>query len=165
MCHSMEPTASAEGGQARPLIVVQGEHHHRGDSRQQPERHQGVGGTTRASAAQQVFDKLSAVGIDLVDVFEVLESEGVAKFEASWKDLLDATQSVAKAYDAACTPDLYLFDGKRKLVYRGQFDESRPGRGTPTGKDLRAACDALLNGTAVSSTQSPSLGCNIKWKN
>jgi len=83
----------------------------------------------------------------------------------SFPYLLDATQSVAKAYDAACTPDLYLFDGKRKLVYRGQFDESRPGRGTPTGKDLRAACDALLNGAGVSVTQTPSLGCNIKWKN
>jgi peroxiredoxin len=78
--------------------------------------------------------------------------------------LFDATQSVAKAYDAACTPDLYLFDAQRKLVYRGQFDESRPGRGTPSGKDLRAACDALLNGTAMPSEQKPSLGCNIKWK-
>jgi peroxiredoxin len=79
--------------------------------------------------------------------------------------LFDATQSVAKAYDAACTPDLYLFDAQRKLVYRGQFDESRPGRGTPSGKDLRAACDALLNGKAMPSEQKPSLGCNIKWKN
>lgn len=78
--------------------------------------------------------------------------------------LFDATQSVAKAYDAACTPDLYLFDEQRKLVYRGQFDDSRPGRGTPTGSDLRAACDALLAGTAMPSTQKPSLGCNIKWK-
>jgi peroxiredoxin len=78
--------------------------------------------------------------------------------------LFDATQSVAKAYDAACTPDLYLFDAQRKLVYRGQFDESRPGRGTPSGKDLRAACDALLNDKAMPSEQKPSLGCNIKWK-
>lgn len=78
--------------------------------------------------------------------------------------LLDATQSVARAYDAACTPDLYLFDGQRKLFYRGQFDDSRPGRGTPTGKDLRAACDTLLSGAAVSAEQKPSLGCNIKWK-
>jgi peroxiredoxin len=78
--------------------------------------------------------------------------------------LFDATQSVAKAYDAACTPDLYLFDAQRKLVYRGQFDESRPGRGTPTGNDLRSACDALLNGKAIPSEQKPSLGCNIKWK-
>ena len=83
----------------------------------------------------------------------------------SFPYLIDPTQSVAKSYDAACTPDLYLFDGQRKLVYRGQFDDSRPGRGTPTGKDLRAACDALLNGAAVASTQKPSLGCNIKWKN
>jgi peroxiredoxin len=78
--------------------------------------------------------------------------------------LFDATQSVAKAYDAACTPDLYLFDAQRKLVYRGQFDESRPGRGTPSGKDLRTAADALLNGKAMPSEQKPSLGCNIKWK-
>jgi peroxiredoxin len=78
--------------------------------------------------------------------------------------LLDATQSVARAYDAACTPDLYLFDAQRKLVYRGQFDDSRPGRGTPTGKDLRAACDALLAGTPMPATQKPSIGCNIKWK-
>ena len=82
----------------------------------------------------------------------------------SFPYLFDATQSVAKAYDAACTPDLYLFDGQRKLVYRGQFDDSRPGRGTPSGKDLRAACDALLNGKALPAEQKPSLGCNIKWK-
>ena len=78
--------------------------------------------------------------------------------------LLDATQEVAKAYHAACTPDLFLFDGNRKLVYRGQFDDSRPGRGTPTGSDLRAACDALLADTPVSAQQKPSMGCNIKWK-
>ena len=78
--------------------------------------------------------------------------------------LFDETQSVAKAYDAACTPDFYLFDAQRKLVYRGQFDDSRPGRGTPSGKDLRAACDALLSGAGVSPNQKPSLGCNIKWK-
>jgi peroxiredoxin len=78
--------------------------------------------------------------------------------------LLDETQAVAKAYHAACTPDLFLFDGDRKLVYRGQFDDSRPGRGTPTGADLRAACDALLAGTAISPQQKPSIGCNIKWK-
>ena len=63
-----------------------------------------------------------------------------------FRTCFDETQSVAKAYDAACTPDLYLFDGQRKLVYRGQFDDSRPGRGTATGKDLRAACDAVLSG-------------------
>lgn len=78
--------------------------------------------------------------------------------------LLDATQAVAKAYQAACTPDLYLFDGQRKLVYRGQFDDSRPGRGTPTGHDLRAACDSVLNGAEVLRDQKPSVGCSIKWK-
>jgi peroxiredoxin len=79
--------------------------------------------------------------------------------------LYDETQAVAKAYRAACTPDLYLFDKNRKLVYRGQFDASRPGNGIPvTGKDLRAALDAVLAGKPVPSDQKPSLGCNIKWK-
>jgi peroxiredoxin len=78
--------------------------------------------------------------------------------------LLDETQQVARAYQAACTPDLYLFDDQRKLVYRGQFDDSRPGRGTPSGADLRAACDALVAGEPVSTQQKPSIGCNIKWK-
>jgi thiol-disulfide isomerase/thioredoxin len=78
--------------------------------------------------------------------------------------LFDETQAVAKAYQAACTPDFFLFDGQRKLVYRGQFDDSRPGRGTPTGADLRAACDALLNSAPVPAEQKPSIGCNIKWK-
>jgi peroxiredoxin len=78
--------------------------------------------------------------------------------------LLDESQSVAKAYQAACTPDLYLFDAGRKLVYRGQFDSSRPGRGNPSGADLRAACDAVLAGETVSPDQKPSIGCNIKWK-
>jgi len=79
--------------------------------------------------------------------------------------LYDETQAVAKAYRAACTPDLYIFDKDQRLVYRGQFDYSRPGNGVPvTGKDVRAALDALLAGKAVSSTQKPSIGCNIKWK-
>ncbi len=77
----------------------------------------------------------------------------------------DETQQVAKAYAAACTPDFYVFDQDRKLVYRGQLDDSRPGNGIPvTGKDLRAAIDAVLEGRPVSSRQKPSLGCNIKWK-
>jgi len=72
---------------------------------------------------------------------------------------------VAKAYDAACTPDFFLFDGERKLVYRGQMDDSRPGSEIPvTGKDLRAAMDAVLVGQPVSAEQTPSVGCNIKWK-
>jgi len=79
--------------------------------------------------------------------------------------LFDESQAVAKAYRAACTPDIFLFDKNRRLVYRGQFDESRPGKSVPvTGKDLRAALDAVLAGKAVPATQIPSMGCNIKWK-
>ena len=79
--------------------------------------------------------------------------------------LYDESQAVAKAYRAACTPDIFLFDKNRKLVYRGQFDDSRPGNGiTVTGKDLRAALDAVLAGRPVSENQKASLGCNIKWK-
>jgi thiol-disulfide isomerase/thioredoxin len=79
--------------------------------------------------------------------------------------LFDETQAVAKAYRASCTPDFYLFDRERRLVYRGQFDDSRPGNGVAvTGRDLRAALDALLSGKPVLSDQKPSLGCNIKWK-
>jgi len=79
--------------------------------------------------------------------------------------LYDETQAMAKAYRAACTPDIYLFDKNRKLVYRGQFDDSRPGNGIPvTGKDLRAALDAVLGGKPVAADQKASIGCNIKWK-
>jgi len=79
--------------------------------------------------------------------------------------LYDETQDVAKAYHAACTPDFYLFDAGRKLVYRGQLDASRPGSGIPvTGHDLRTAIDGLLSGAAPAAEQIPSLGCNIKWK-
>ncbi|MDC1068480.1 thioredoxin family protein [Candidatus Kapabacteria bacterium] len=79
--------------------------------------------------------------------------------------LYDKTQEVAKSYHAVCTPDIYLFDGNDKLVYRGQFDDSRPNNGIiPTGKDLRAAINSLLNGTEISNNQIPSIGCNIKWK-
>ena len=77
----------------------------------------------------------------------------------------DETQETAKAYTAACTPDFFLFDSSRKLVYRGQLDDSRPGNNKPvTGRDLRAAIDAVLAGKPVSSDQKPSVGCNIKWK-
>ncbi len=79
--------------------------------------------------------------------------------------LFDETQQVAKDYQAACTPDFYLFDSELKLVYRGQLDSSRPGNNLPvTGEDLRAALDALLSGGEVSEQQQPSIGCNIKWK-
>jgi peroxiredoxin len=79
--------------------------------------------------------------------------------------LYDESQAVAKNYRAACTPDIFLFDKNRKLVYRGQFDDSRPGNNLPvTGKDLRAALDAVLAGKSVSQNQKASIGCNIKWK-
>ena len=79
--------------------------------------------------------------------------------------LYDETQTVAQAYRAACTPDIFLFGKDQRLVYRGQFDDSRPGNGIPvTGNDLRAALDAVLAGRPVSPDQKPSIGCNIKWK-
>jgi peroxiredoxin len=78
--------------------------------------------------------------------------------------LVDDTQEVAKSFRAACTPDFFLFDSQRRLVYRGQFDDSRPKSEVPvTGKDVRAAVDALLAGTPIPADQRPSLGCNIKW--
>lgn len=83
----------------------------------------------------------------------------------SFSYLYDASQQVAKSYRAACTPDLFLFDAEHALVYRGQFDSSRPGNAQPVnGVDLREAADALLQGAAISTKQIPSLGCNIKWK-
>lgn len=83
----------------------------------------------------------------------------------SFPYLFDATQSVAKAYKAACTPDFFLFDQDLTLTYRGQFDDSRPGNGKPiTGADLRAACDAVLAHGPLLTVQKPSIGCNIKWK-
>ncbi|MBI5384291.1 MAG: thioredoxin family protein [Verrucomicrobia bacterium] len=79
--------------------------------------------------------------------------------------LYDESQAVAQFYRAACTPDFFLFDRQRRLVYRGQFDNSRPGNEEPvTGRDLRAALDAVLAGQPVPAAQKPSLGCNIKWK-
>lgn len=79
--------------------------------------------------------------------------------------LFDESQEVAKAYRAACTPDFFLYDADRRLVYRGQFDDSRPSLDVPvTGADLRAACDAVLAGERPSAEQVPSVGCNIKWK-
>jgi thiol-disulfide isomerase/thioredoxin len=79
--------------------------------------------------------------------------------------LYDESQAVARAYKAACTPDFFLFDKNLKLVYRGQFDSSRPGNGVPvSGEDLRAAMDTVLAGRSVSQDQRPSIGCNIKWK-
>lgn len=79
--------------------------------------------------------------------------------------LFDETQDVARAYQAACTPDFYVFDGTLRLAYRGQLDGARPKNNVPvTGKDLRAALDCILEGKTVSAEQKPSMGCNIKWK-
>jgi len=85
------------------------------------------------------------------------------KFEFPY--LYDETQQVARDYDAACTPDFYLFDSLNKLVYRGQLDDSRPGNGIPTsGSDLRGAIDGIVYNRVINPIQKPSLGCNIKWK-
>jgi peroxiredoxin len=114
---------------------------------------------------------VAVVGISSNDVFSYPE-DGPVKMAAearaagyTFPYLFDEAQTVAQAYHAACTPDFYLFDGQRRLLYRGQFDDSRPGNAVPvTGKDLRAAVDAVLAGRPVSPDQKPSLGCNIKWK-
>ncbi|HLH33444.1 MAG TPA: thioredoxin family protein [Alloacidobacterium sp.] len=83
----------------------------------------------------------------------------------SFPYLYDETQEIARAYDATCTPDFFLFDNGLKLVYRGQFDDSRPGNNVPvTGRDLRNAMDSVIAGQPVHPIQKPSLGCNIKWK-
>ena len=95
--------------------------------------------------------------------------EGLKRMAVEWgltfPICYDATQAVAKSYMAACTPDPFLFDRDRRLVYRGQLDDSRPGNGKPvTGADLRAAIDAVLAGREVAAEQKPSIGCNIKWR-
>jgi hypothetical protein len=87
-------------------------------------------------------------------------------FNYSFPYLYDETQQIAKAYNAACTPDFMIFDKDLRCVYRGQFDDSRPENKIPvTGKDMRAALDNLLAGRSVDRHQKPSIGCNIKWKN
>lgn len=92
-------------------------------------------------------------------------AEVAAKNQYSFPYLFDGTQEIAKAYEAACTPDFYLFNEELKLIYRGQLDDSRPGNGIhPNGRDLREAMDAVLNNRPVSKNQKPSIGCNIKWK-
>jgi peroxiredoxin len=92
-------------------------------------------------------------------------AEEIAQVGYVFPYLYDESQEVAKAYRAACTPEFYLFDADRRLVYRGQFDDSRPESGRPvTGADLRSAVDAVLAGRTVELDQTPSIGCNIKWK-
>jgi peroxiredoxin len=91
--------------------------------------------------------------------------EQAERMDFKFPYLYDESQEVARAYKAACTPDLYLFDRDMKLVYRGQFDNSRPGNGLPvTGEDLRSALDAVLQGERPAPDQKASVGCNIKWK-
>jgi peroxiredoxin len=88
-----------------------------------------------------------------------------ARERFSFPYLYDESQQVAKAYQAVCTPDFFLFDRDRHLAYRGQFDASRPGNGIPvTGADLRAACESLLQGRSPPAQQTPSVGCSIKWQ-
>jgi hypothetical protein len=92
--------------------------------------------------------------------------ETARRHEYSFPYLYDGTQDVARAYQAACTPDFFLYDKARKLAYRGQFDASRPSNTQAvTGADLRSAADAVLAGRAAPAEQRPSVGCNIKWKN
>ena len=92
-------------------------------------------------------------------------SEDGRNYSYSFPYLFDETQEVAKAYRAACTPDFFLYDENRKLVYRGQYDSSRPKNTNPvTGVDLRKAVDALIQGNSIPENQIPSMGCNIKWK-
>ena len=91
--------------------------------------------------------------------------EAAKKLGYPFPYLYDETQEVAKSYDAACTPDIYVLDANMRLVYRGQFDDARPGKNQPvTGKDLSNALDLMLTGKAVPTDQRPSVGCNIKWK-
>ena len=114
---------------------------------------------------------VSFVGISANDVENYPQDgpdkmkEHAAEVGYNFPYLYDETQEVARAYDAACTPDFYVFDGDRKLVYRGRIDSSRPKNDDPlTGRDLRAALDAVLAGEPVTEKQYPSGGCNIKWK-
>lgn len=119
------------------------------------------------------FPQLGAVAISSNDILAYPQDgpDQMKDFAKEWgmefPYLYDASQDVAKAYDAACTPDFYLFDQHDKLVYRGRLDESRPRVDVPkplTGKDLRGAIQALISGQMLSEIQFPSMGCNIKWK-
>jgi peroxiredoxin len=129
-----------------------------------------------------IIDELVKAGKEYIPkgvTFVMINSNDVVKYPADSPEkmvefarlhdfpfpyLFDETQEVAKAYDAACTPDFNVFDGEMKCVYRGQFDDSRPGNGRPvTGSDLRATLDLILAGKKVPEKQIPSVGCNIKW--
>jgi peroxiredoxin len=114
---------------------------------------------------------VAIVGISSNDVERYPQDrpEEMRRLREAWRwdfpYLYDESQAVARAYQAACTPDLFLFDGDQRLVYRGQFDDSRPSNLQPvTGRDIRAALDAVLSGAPVTDDQRPSIGCGIKWK-
>ena len=125
-----------------------------------------------ANLAREYQDKgVAVVGVNPNDVANYPDDSPQKMAEASkeygytFPYLLDESQAVAKAYRAACTPDFFVFDGDRQLVYRGQMDDSRPSLDLPvTGADLRAALNAVLDGRTVTAEQKPSIGCNIKWK-
>lgn len=124
-----------------------------------------------AFAAEYQARGLAVVGISSNDV-ELYPQDGPDAMREEARNagytfpyLFDQSQAVAISYKAACTPDIFLFDADHSLVYRGQFDSSRPGNGLPvTGADLRAACDLVLAGRDVTGEQRPSIGCNIKWR-
>ena len=128
--------------------------------------------TALAEFAREYQPKgLAVVGINANDAEKYADDspenmvDEVASAGYTFPYLYDETQETAKAYHAACTPDFFLFDKNRRLVYRGQFDDSRPGNNLPlTGKDLSAATDTVLADKEVTADQQPSIGCNIKWK-
>lgn len=114
---------------------------------------------------------VSFVGVNANDPINYPEDapekmkEVAAEYRYPFPYLFDESQKIARAYHAACTPDFFVYDGDLRLVYRGQFDDSRPGNGLPlTGRDLRNALDQILAGKPVNTEQKPSMGCNIKWR-
>ena len=127
--------------------------------------------TELARLGRDYGDRVAIVGISANDADQYPDDrpDSLAQMATEWgltfPVLYDESQAVAKAYHAACTPDFFLFDAGHRLVYRGQLDDSRPNSGIPiTGKDLRAALDAVLTGQGGAADQKPSLGCNIKWR-
>lgn len=122
-------------------------------------------------ANEYIDEGISFIAISSNDVDQYPEDspekmhELAEDFNFSFPYLYDETQEVAREFDAACTPDFYVFDKEDKLVYRGQFDDSRPKNNEPvTGKDLRNALSNMINGLPINPDQKPSIGCNIKWK-
>jgi len=130
-----------------------------------------VQGALAALVAEYQPQGLAAVGINSNDVANHPDdapdkmAEEAARVGYTFPYLYDESQAVAQAYRAACTPDFFLFDAERRLVYRGQFDDARPGNAAPvTGADLRGAIEAVLREQPVPEPQKPSIGCNIKWR-